>query len=180
MIIFSIIIKILISFLIKLLYDLPMMVLGWFIVPIAILFEKNDQLPIWAWPWGNKDHGNDGDAFYDKVYDGVIGNPTTFWQKYTWLAFRNPTFNSSKYFISFIASGTQTTIGNRNVARDREAGYFYTKDRWAWDIQLVKKYRFNHKKCFHFRCGWKLNRKSFGEHCQFVFMISPYKTYSGI
>lgn len=168
--------RILISLLIKLCYDLPLMVIGWFVVPVALLFEKDDQLPRWAWLWGNADHGNDGDNFWLKLEtDGHIG----FWDKYSWLAFRNPTFNSSKYLISFIASGNQATIGNRNVARDREAGFFYTRDRWAWDIQLVRPYKSKPHKCFHFRAGWKLNRKTAGEHCQFVFMISPYKTYTG-
>lgn len=165
--------RIFISFLIKLLH-LCVILLGIIIFPLAYLMKKDNHYPKWAWWWDNQVHGINGGNFYLKQ----TRNWPYWFRCFVWTMIRNSSYNFCKYVISVKSSGIQTTIGNPNIARDREAGFFYTRDRWAWDIQLVKPYKSN-KKCFHFRCGWKLNRKSIGEDCQFVFMISPYKGYSG-
>ncbi len=177
--------RIILSGLIKTLYDLPLMILGYFIFPIAYLSRKSGadpvedtHLPWWAdWAWGNSAHGIYGGVFYLKQTLGW----GPFWRAYVWSCFRNPTYNSSQHILGYKASGFQTIEGNPLVARDRQTGWYWVRDGWAWEYQYIKKYSlFGKSKCVKFRAGWKICRKDKGELCTFVFSGSPMTTYTGV
>lgn len=175
---------ILLSVLIKLLIDLPMMLIGLLVVGIALPFSKDDQLPWWAWPWGNEDHGNDGDEFW------IVkkGAGTGWWASYQWLALRNPTFNFSKYKLGLTSTGHTTYVGvppldaagNSQIGDKKGGGWSWVRMGWAWEFYYIKPYTiFGQRKCIRFRAGWKLFNKTKGESCQFVCAPTPYMTYEG-
>lgn len=176
--VYSITFKIFLSFLVKLVLDLPLMLLGYLVFPIAYLFEKDNHLPIWAWFWDNKDHGIDGESFWAKRTVGWSRFHRCFW----WSVVRNPTFNWSKYVLGFTSNGgakriagTQATIGDKKAE-----GWYFAVEGPVWEFYYIKAYSvFGKRKCIRLRCGWKLDGKKFGEVAQFCFAPSLAMTYEG-
>lgn len=178
------ILLLLVSLAIKLLIDLPMMLIGLLVIGIALPFSKDDQLPRWAWPWGNADHGNDGDSFWINEKGAGRG----WWASYQWLALRNPTFNFSKYVLGLVATGAWRysgvppldANGQSQIGDKKGPGWSWIRMGWAWEFYYVRPYTaFGYRRCVRFRAGWKLFNKPKGERCQFVFAINPMMSYSG-
>jgi len=174
------ILRIILAFLIKLLLDVPLMLLGYIVVPLALLFEKDNHMPEWAdLVWGNRDHGNDGEGFWARR---TIGWPR-FWRCYWWLVIRNPTFNWSKYTIGYLSKGTDRVIAgsdNPPVGDKKNAGWYYTKEGYIWEVYYIKPYMLlGRSLCIRFRCGWKIRGNPPGEVSQFCFVIMPFKKYLG-
>jgi hypothetical protein len=170
------------SFVLKLLLDLPLMILGYFIVAVALCYERNNHLPPWAeWCWGNKDHGNDGEGFWAARTVGW----SRFRRCYWWLAVRNPTFNWSKYILGYRSDGVQKVIycsasSPGEIGDKRGAGFYYIREGLVWDIYWIKPYSlFGLRRCIRFRAGWKIEGKERGEVAQFVFAPNPFHPYSG-
>ena len=84
--------------------------LGWIVVPIALMFSKVDAntlanfttyhtsrywvletLPDWAWWYSNDRDGARGDK--RGWWDMTIDDGSTFWNRFRWLALRNPVHN---------------------------------------------------------------------------------------
>lgn len=167
----------LISFVIKLVLDLPLMIAGVFLIPLALPFSKKNRLPAWAeWCWGNRDHGNDGANFWAKR---TLGWPN--WLRcYWWLAIRNPTFNWSKYILGVTRSNApQIVFGNSDVDEDTgNAGWYFTlgENDWEfWEFRFVGyPYRILGRDfCVKLRFGWKITGKQQGERAQFCFVPNP-------
>ena len=166
--------KIFVSFLIKLLYDLPLMILGLFIIPVGLLFEKNNHLPTLCWLWDNDKYGCNGGDFWKRTR----GENTSFISKFIWLALRNPTYNSSRYVLGTTSSGIISFYGNERVSRNTEEGWYWAEDGWKWEFHYIKAYN-NKTKCIKFRAGWKIMNKMKGDVCSFVFSPNPFVKYSG-
>lgn len=170
---------ILASFVLKVVLDLPLMLLGYIVVPIALKFEKDNHLPWWAeWCWGNKDHGNDGEDFWAKRTIGWSRFKRCFW----WLVVRNPTFNWSKYIIGYESKGTSKVVAGYTtpIGDKKAAGWYYAREDWVWEYYAIVPYTiFGSKRCIRFRAGWKILGKDEGEIAQFVFAPSPFHSYSG-
>lgn len=163
----------LISFFIKLILDLPLMIIGLFLIPFALPFSKDNHLPKWAeWCWGNRDHGNDGENFWGTR---TVGWPYWF-RCYWWLAIRNPTFNWSKYVLGIPLSGwPQTVFGNTEVDEDDGiTGWHFTLSDF-WEFRFIGyPYRLLGRDfCVKLRFGWKITGKQPGEHAQFCFVPNP-------
>lgn len=173
--------RILLSLLIKLLYDLPLMLLGYIVVPIALKYEKDNHLPWWAeWCWGNRNHGNDGEGFWARRTVGWSRFRRCFW----WLAVRNPTFNSSKYILGFKSHGKARMVAHGDqtlpVGDTKGEGWYFARERWAWEFYFIKAYTlFGTRRCVRFRAGWKILGKEDGEFAQFVFSPNPIHPYTG-
>lgn len=90
--------------------EIPVWFIGLFVVPIALLFERevsrselrnpvdmlfNFRLPTWAWPWDNGDEGTCGDRYWRKHHPDDYDS---FKAKFIWLAIRNPSFEWAKRF----------------------------------------------------------------------------------
>lgn len=174
--------RILVAFLIKLLADFPLMLIGYPVVAIALRFEKDNHLPWWAeWCWGNRDHGNDGEGFWAARTVGW----SRFRRCYWWLVIRNPTFNWSKYILGFKSSGIQqiikTTTYPDDIGDKKGPGWYYLRDGRVWEVYWVKPYEiFGARRCIRFRAGWKIEGKVAGEVAQFVFAPNPFHPYSGV
>ena len=166
------IIRIFISFLIKLFYDLPLMLLGLVFVAIGLKYEKDNHLPKLLWLWDNAKYGCNGGNFWLREN----GENTSFWAKYQWLALRNPTYNSSQFVLGYISSGIYTIEGNKDVTRSGVAGYYWAREGWHWEYHLIKPFTvLGLSLCFKFRAGWKLANKVAGERVSFVFTVWIYK-----
>lgn len=167
------ILRIFISFLIKLFYDLPLMLLGLILIPIGLLFEQDNHMPKLFWLWDNAKYGVNGGGFWRRTN----GENTSFWAKYKWLALRNPTYNSSKYLISHVSTGIQSVIGNPKVSRDGDEGWYFARDGFAWEYQYINAYQLFGSRCIKLRAGWKILNRQAGELCQFVFSFNPVIPY---
>lgn len=161
--------RILASFLLFVLVQFPMYLLGLVIVPIGLKRGFTGIL----WPWGNDDHPDNGGVF------AVKNNISP----YVWFALRNPVFNFGKYVCGFKSEGKAIfRLGTSSKIGDKVAeGWYYACEKHVWDIYAIKKYTlFGQTKCFRFRCGWKIMNKSSGEICSMCFVISPFHDYSGV
>lgn len=134
-----------------------LIVLGWFVVPVALVFSRESpsgrvltwsgwgliRLPWWAWPWDNKRDGAMGDIRGDYwILDypdwinflpkAVIG----YFKMYWWLAFRNPVNNLR--FIPLFGCNTAKMhiryIGDYFVATKPggEGWQFVYANRWLY------------------------------------------------
>ena len=165
------IIRILLSLLIKLLLDIPMQVLGLFVVPIGLKTGFTGIL----WPWGNNDHPDNGGLFW-KTKCG-----DSWWCAYQWFALRNPTNNLS-HWLGFKSEGKAIFIDgtSRKIGDTKAEGWYYLCERLAWEVYYIKAYSvFGQRKCLRVRVGWKINNADNGELCPFCFVISPFHEYSG-
>lgn len=119
---------------------LPLWILGFFIVPIALLFAKEDKstlndngwsmktLPKWAWFWGNDIDGCYGDHSGRWMNrDSYFKNGRLFLNQFVWCAWRNPVNNlrQTKLFSADFADMTSMGYFGQEVVNDRfyEDGY---------------------------------------------------------
>ena len=69
-------------------------IVGIFIVPIALLFAKDNKLPKWAWIWDNDRDKIQGDGGFKNEHCPNYGlRYGSFACNYIWLALRNPCAN---------------------------------------------------------------------------------------
>ena len=159
--------RLLVSFLIKLIYDLPLMLAGLVLVAIGLQFEKDNHLPKLLWLWDNAKYGCNGGDFWKRTN----GENDSFWAKYQWLALRNPTYNSSQFVLGYLSSGIYSIEGNPQVSRSGVSGYYWAREAWHWEYHLIWPFsRF----CFKFRAGWKVANKKAGDRVSFVFTLWVY------
>ncbi len=174
--------RILLTFL---LVDLPVTMLGFLVVPIALLAcnEKAEHLPRWAWLWDNDETGINGDAGWCGP-EHANGRERTFWWRFLWLAVRNPANNwgyrvlgwetSPSTWYSFVGD---PKTSNRDPGHPgavyieaHEAGLMYPC------YYLVK--RWSKNRCLRIYLGWKnLGFNADESRVQFVFVINPFMTF---
>lgn len=173
---------------------LPLMIAGWFILAILLLFIPNNDTKLPAlFRW------------FDNV-DGYIGRDTSvfdavcaqgWWARYCWMAWRNPI----NYF-GYMYLGFQFTSGGKylsvdpsqfNVGDTSQAGFRYIEyeqndtsidaimlgGKIYYEYCYIKKW--SATKCLRFRFGWKIvnNSNPIGSYCQWVFVFQPHKAYTG-
>lgn len=117
---------------VKWLIKLAITIIGYFIIPVALLFETKDFQPInkrtnplnhrlhplFYW-WDNEDDGIDGNYGWQNEHCKSAQEAKSFWKRYIWLAWRNPVHNFSKRI------GVNETI----IAYDNSNGYSKVKDK---------------------------------------------------
>lgn len=118
--------------------------------------------------FGNSKHGR-GNEHYAHATKG-------YWQELSWLCFRNPVNNLcaktlAASFSPYIVEGDET-VGDKT-----HGGSYAIRMGWAWEYYCVIPYG---KRCFRARIGWKISGKKPGDLCEFVFVINPWKSYSGL
>ena len=163
--------RIFVALLIKIYINLPMMLLGYFLVPVGI----KKGFKGWLWPWGNDDHPDNGGNFWKKK----CGD--SFWCAWKWFAIRNPTFNFTKYKLGFLSEGKAIFIDGTGtkVGDTRGEGWYYARERWAWEFYYIKAYTiFGFRRCVRLRAGWKIMGKGYGEIAQFCFAPNPCHPYT--
>lgn len=168
--IFRILFAILAFFIIK----VPLVLLGAVIIPIALPFAKDDQLPNWAWLWDNAEDGINGPEWYRLSYapnHPIAKKFPRFW----WLAFRNPVNNLRFLFKIPTPEAVKTAEWSwegpmePNIARKNSLKQIgrYRWHGWKcefWYIRILTETRH-----FRIRIGWKLlQRPGMGLTFQFM------------
>lgn len=158
------------SLLIKLLLDMPVMVLGLMVVPTMLLL-KCDMSRTW---WGNRDHPDNGGGFWRRNCGDSI------WCAFKWFALRNPSFNFGKYVLG-IKAGEYIHVGDDHVGDDKRGGSYWCYMGPWWEYMVIVPYEWNKdtNRCIKLRFGWKIKNKAAGEMCQFVFVFNPVGIYTG-
>lgn len=160
----------LLAFTIKVCIDLPMQLLGLFMVPFGIKYGFKGFL----WPWGNDDHPDNGGSFWHRKCG------ESWWCAYQWFALRNPTFNMGKYWLGAKFS-PYVHDGDAQVGDKTGGGSYWCWSGWRFEYYLIVPYVFaNTNRCVRIRFGWKMYGKKEGDTCQFCFVVNPFMPYSGV
>lgn len=169
--------------------SIPLQLIGSVVVGAYLLCNPTClKLPnMLAWFDGADQYIGRDTSTYDAVMQGSL------WTKYCWLAWRNPTnyfnycvlgFKLDKNNIDFKRS---YQVGDPEVGDTTRSGSFYielydlAQNRTAWEYYLI--YKWSSITCLRIRLGYKLDsidRLIDGQWQQQVFVIQPYKSYSGI
>lgn len=162
--------RILVSFLIKLFVELPMILLGIILVPFCLWFGFGWLL----WPWGNDVHPDNGGNFWRQRCG------TSWWCAYQWFALRNPASNFGRFVLGITATGPEILKGTREIGDKKAGGWYWIRRSWAWEFYYIKPYiLLGKRRCIRFRAGWKLEGQPEGANCGFVFAPNPFMPYSG-
>lgn len=165
---------------------LPLMVSGWVVLAVLLLFIPRNEIKLpFLFRW------------YDNV-DSYIGRDTSvyeavcakgWWARYCWMAWRNPiNYAGYKLFgFQFTPDGfyskvdsTQFSVGDTSAPGFRFIEYRQAEDvKPYYEYYLIKKW--SATKCLRFRFGWKIANVSnpIGSYCQWVMVFQPWKDYSG-
>lgn len=156
-------------------FRLFFIVTGWFIVPIGLIFERDDvsrsdgraikNLPKWLWIYGNDHDGTTGDkrGWWDENAPFGLGENHWF-SKWWWTALRNPA-NNLRHVPFFSAPVRDADVvggyyGNPDIGRNG-IGYCLTwakrEDGWYRWFGFIGKLPYSKKssKCFYLRFGFK-------------------------
>lgn len=165
-------------------FVIPLMILGWLILPFVLLFVPKNQIRLPAvFKW------------FDSV-DSYIGRDTSvyqsvcqqgYWARYTWIAFRNPINYVGYKVLGFQFNGTemyyrydpkQFDIGDTSREGFRSIEVMKDKN-FYYEYYWIKKW--SQTKCLRIRIGWKIvnNLNPIGSWCQWVLVFQPWKDYSG-
>ena len=95
------------------------------------------------------------------------GNERKYWNRWKWIAFRNPVTNLSRWILG-VSSRNYTTsswgFGPLSVVIEHGG--------WVWSYAFTLNYGI--KRGFFYRFGWKLDDPQQGRCC-FMYRISPWK-----
>ena len=165
-------IRLIINILLLLLVNLPLEVIGWVILLPTCLLSKENQLPSYLKWFDNADLylGRDASTYLSVVSSG-------WWSRYVWLAFRNPCNYFGYKVLGFIASFSVPRSSVGDSAGD-VPGLFHIEQSGYYEYYYIKKW--SSTKCFRFRMGWKLSDTKSGDWVERVFVIQPYKSYTGV
>lgn len=165
-------------------FVVPLMIAGWFILPIVLLFVRKDEIRLPSlFKWFDS-----ADSYIDRdtsVYKAVCQEG--YWARYIWLAFRNPInyvgykvlgfqFDGTEMYYNYDSKqfdiGDTSREGIRTIELMKNEKIFY-------EYYIIKKW--SQTKCLRIRLGWKIkdNLNPIGSWCQWVFVFQIWKDYSG-
>lgn len=104
----------------------------------------------------------------------VIPNGVLY--RYYWLALRNPC-NYFGYNVLGFRSDLDIPSTDIGDMTGGQPGLHTVESQGRYEYYLI--YKWNDKKCFRFRMGWKLSDTKTGDFVQRVFVVQPYKDYFG-
>lgn len=170
---------------ILLLISLPLELLGAIILlPVIIYCQRKGQekLPgVLKWfdcfdLYSNRDTS----TYLSIVAQGAF-------KRYLWLAFRNPCNYFGYKVLGIDCEGylkQESLNGDILVGDTRKDGLMVQEvvidSKVYYEYYLI--YKWNHTKCLRFRMGWKIGdlySNRFGSLIEQVFVLQPYKDYSG-
>lgn len=182
----------------------PLMLIGMLLLPFVLPFIPKEQefLPTWC-KWfdnysGAKEDGLSGDMPYRKARKAA-GHTWLFWERYYWLALRNPInyFSYSKlgHIIQWnptILKWNQklkgkTAVGVGDIGPHLGQGLLLAElldsKGLVWEVYWIKAYNlFGFKRCIRFRAGHKMGLSHWlhpAKHLQWVLTINPFQKYTG-
>lgn len=160
---------------------LPLQITGILLLLVLCKFCKIGEIPKMF------RYFDSADPFIGRDISSIqVVNNKGYWSRYVWLAWRNPiNYFGYKILGIVIDKGAKQTVlkGNTNIgdSKNKNPGLYFTEveqnGKTYYEYYYIKKYSSN--TCFRFRLGHKLQDIHSGEYVQQVFVISPYKSYSG-
>lgn len=161
--------------------SIAMDIAAYVVVPIAVAFQKSDQLPKWARWFETEDNDIFGDAGHFDRWFPWGGDPWTArgrfygWQMATAWLLRNRAYYFSSNVIGAKTSGPVTVHGNPAVSnRPYVPGWcLRTTDEGYWQLYVILGWGKN--RLIRLNIGWKLwgdtEHPNFG---QYVFAFNPW------
>lgn len=183
--------------------QLALILLGFIVVPVALLFRKTDvstsrpftqypvetqwmlvTLPRWAWLWSNDLDGAMGDrrGWWNQNAP-FKGGASSYWNMLCWLAFRNPAHNS----MDVPRTGLSLSYVGMAYVRDRVggSGWQFVKVSKGWrrwyGLYIVREYANIPGRAFVVRIGFKVDPHdlyadgSLDTQIGMTYRILPYK-----
>jgi len=185
--------------LIKFIFQLFMTILGWFLIPIGMLFMEPftptnagsrdyDFQKRFKWKWFDAIWGNSEDGIADIGYMNKYPKPykPTWWRTYNWFAHRNPihnlalTMGVNETIIGYSWIGridTEDRIGREGYVSSVATGVSgkqYRMIRWCklWYKDIGIEFNFGYK-------NFNINPKDLPKHYKYSFTVSinPFKKF---
>jgi len=151
--------------------QLPFVIIGLFIIPIALLFRDKDpqephvliSLPKWAWWWGNDWDGAMGDDNL-RYWNRDAPNFSPFWKMWYWLAIRKPINNLERNYFSCDVSKTKPVlVAGQYHVRDKTGQEGWQLVRAGWKLGFYHVIRIDDKTAYVCRVGFKIEPKHAAE-----------------
>lgn len=133
---------------ITLLPRILLMILGWFICPVAIATAKNGKFRQCFYWFDNEEDGYWGDKL--GWYSNYLGRDLNVWDHYIWCAWRNPVFNLR--YVPWFSCDTE------QASQIRFEGNTYNK-RYEWSLDKERKHIW-----FNFSCMAEGKRRKMKFH----------------
>jgi hypothetical protein len=144
----------------------PFIVLGFPIVALLLLTSWSGRTTI----FGNQKHG--------MAVDHPAYQAKTYWDKFLWLAWRNPVNNLFHFLGCWHNPALIKTKGDLGIGDKTRGGFYYQTMGMVWSIYWVKPYTIgSERRCVRLRAGWKIDGGK--GICDFVFVFNPWKEYAG-
>lgn len=163
-----IIIHFLISLWLFLTIVLPLQLLAWPCLAIALLTSWDGR----TYFFGNEKWG--------RATNHYLAPTEGKWLKeLIWMAWRNPVYNlQAKYFSTPMKAYKLT--GDAGIGDKLRGGFYRIKMGLSWEYYLIIPYVVgdNNWRCVRARWGWKINENN-GPVATLVFSINPWKEYIG-
>lgn len=182
-----ILIHLVLTLAIYLLAFFPMWLLGFLVVPVALLFcgRNVSHLPHVFWPWCNCDAGINGILDNkNPAWLKICGSREAtrgYWRRLQWLAWRNPASNWGRMVLGArLKQDARAIRGDFSVGNGvlDHAGYLYARSGWLWEHYIVFVWP-GTRRCLRLRFGWKLSGRKAGENASWVFSLLPTKRFEG-
>ncbi len=163
--------RIIITFAIYFLVQLPLSLIAWPCVAIALLTKWDGT----TYYFGNTKYPRSKVATH---YAAPTGG--AYWKDLVWYAWRNPVYNLNAHIICAKMRQPYLVAGNEEIGNAVAPG-FYDIIMWGfWEYYWIKTYKvFGSKRCIRVRLGWKISKNS-GDTAEYVCSINPWKKYTGI
>ena len=158
--------------------------LGFIVVPIALLFcdADSNHLPAWAQWWDNDRDGINGDGLTGisgwRGPEHANGRERTFWWRFWWLVVRNPG-NNFAYLCGAVPLGefnSSTNAGGLIGSGGGDSGYIFVTCDNCWCFYAILPY--SSTRCVRIALGWKVWDLA-STRAEIVGLINPFASYSG-
>lgn len=167
-----------------LLVCVPLQLLGIILILPVVYFSKDYQLPyLFRWFDCADFYVNRDTSTYIALVDSG-----SKWNRYTWLAFRNPINYFDYQYLGYKWTGQEVyttyssiedTIGDGSFGGIRHIEV----DSGIYEYYYIKPYRIlNLSLCIRFRIGWKIKNMDnpTGKYSQWCLTFNPFQPYTGI
>lgn len=174
--------------------SLPLTLVGIVILPVCLIFSDIGALPLYLrWLDSADPYIGRDTTVITRINKGTYWSEySSLWciwfNKYTWLAFRNPINYFSYRYLSFTWNSPVITVFKGSLDVGDSTGdipgfkYLEVKQDGSTFYEYYFIYKMNSRHCLRFRLGYKIGnpyRNKKGEIQQEVLVLQPYKSYAG-
>lgn len=159
--------RILASFLIYLLVQLPATLIAWPCLAVMLLTSWSGR----TYFFGNEKWGRATDHYLAPT--GGI-----WWKELLWMAWRNPVYNLGVHVLG-VRMRDYDVAGDEAIGDKIKGGFYECRMGPFWEYYWILPYTLFGRRCIRARIGWKISNNT-AATAEYVFSINPFKPYLGV